>query len=126
MPIIHIKRYSPATCRKYKHWYFVYGDNMQHKGKAGQACIRDEDNAIGLPTKWAPGRLNVDYFKDDNYPHSSIDFALEQIETRLKQGHVVVIPDDGLGTGLAQLPDRAPKVYQYILNRIKQLDEMYS
>lgn len=34
---------------------------------------------------------------------------------------IVVIPSDGLGTGLAMLDIKAPKLFQYILDKIQQL-----
>jgi hypothetical protein len=36
-------------------------------------------------------------------------------------GKTVVVPTDGLGTGLAELPTRAPKIFAFIENRIAML-----
>jgi hypothetical protein len=41
----------------------------------------------------------------------------------LSVGRNVVIPSDGLGTGLAELPPRAPKLHAMIEAAIEGLDE---
>ena len=41
----------------------------------------------------------------------------------LAAGHDVVIPIGGLGTGLAQLPQRAPKIHACIERRIANLSD---
>lgn len=43
--------------RSNKNSLFVYGDNDIKKGKKGQAIIRDEPNAIGIPTKKYPSLI---------------------------------------------------------------------
>jgi hypothetical protein len=39
----------------------------------------------------------------------------------LTRGETVVIPADGLGTGLAELPTRAPKIFAFIEANIQAL-----
>ena len=59
------------------------------------------------------------FFTDDQYQINVkyIDDAFNLIPNNV----TVVIPIDGIGTGLAQLDVRAPKTYQYILYKIQQL-----
>jgi len=52
--IKYINLLSPEICRLHKNALFIFGDNLQGWGKGGQARIRDEPNAFGIPTK----RLN--------------------------------------------------------------------
>ena len=33
----------------------------------------------------------------------------------------VMFPKDGLGTGLAELPRKAPRTYEYLVNYIEQM-----
>lgn len=40
---------------------------------------------------------------------------------QIPPGATVVIPEDGLGTGLAQLPQRAPKTYGYLRRALDAL-----
>ena len=59
------------------------------------------------------------FFTDDQYQINVkyIDDAFNLIPNNV----TVVIPIDGIGTGLAQLDVRATKTYQYILYKIQQL-----
>lgn len=109
---------------------YVFGDNMVRRGLGGQAReMRGESNAIGVPTKWCPGTDTLDYFDDHDWQgcavHMAIDGAFNAIEAALELGKDVVIPSDGLGTGLAELPTRAPKIHAYIEDRIRELEEKY-
>lgn len=117
-----IRWYTPADCRAHPDTYFVFGDNLAGWGKAGQACIRGEPNAIGVPTKISP----TEYFTDTT-PGAllAIDAAFDRIEQELRMGHDVVVPAAGLGTGLAQMPRRAPRILAYIRERIRLLEERY-
>ena len=54
--------------RAHPNTLFVFGDNDQRRGKAGQAVIRDEPNAIGFRTKKAPRTsAKSAYYTDDEY-----------------------------------------------------------
>lgn len=108
---------------------FVFGDNMARQGYGGQAAaMRGEPNAIGVPTKHAPARHPRAYFTDadwqDDRVRDAIASALDRIEAALAEGRDVVIPADGLGTGLADLPRRAPRIHVYIDRRIKNMQEV--
>ena len=35
--------------------------------------------------------------------------------------NILYLPENGLGTGFAQLPIKAPQTYKYLLNKIKGL-----
>lgn len=106
---------------------FVFGDNMARRGYGGQAkAMRNEPNAIGVPTKWTPSLEDAAYFYDADWDQlmvrDAIMRAFQQIENALTLGHDVVIPSDGLGTGLADLPKRGPRIFEYIEKRIKALE----
>lgn len=103
---------------------FVFGDNMQRRGLAGQAkAMRGEPNAIGVPTKWAPDTRQESYFSDDDFEdvRPSIDAVFNRLRREIERGLDVVIPADGLGTGLADLPARAPRIHSYIEGKIADL-----
>lgn len=42
---------------------FVFGDNDAQTGRAGQAVIRGEPNAIGLATKRSPSHVAHAYYR---------------------------------------------------------------
>jgi|SRR6185312_6574036 len=117
-----------VDCRRQPQILFVFGDNMLGFGRAGQACIRGEANAFGIPTKRAPGHAPVDYFSDkDAAPETParrrIDAEFTTLLAALRGGATVSFPRAGIGTGLAQLPQRAPAVAALIAEWVERLRE---
>ena len=110
--------------------YYVFGDNMERRGLGGQAGVmRGEPNAIGVPTKWSPSNRPDAYFTDEDWGEGDVERAVygafDTVETMLKEGYDVVIPSAGIGTGLADLPAKAPRIYDYITRRIGYLECAY-
>jgi hypothetical protein len=102
----------------------VFGDNVAKRGYGGQAkAMRGEPNAVGVPTKWNPDTNNDSYFSDDDFKEIKplIDEAFKKLKLLKAQGYDIVIPADGLGTGLAELPKRAPLIHDYIKRKISGL-----
>ena len=104
---------------------YLFGDNTHRVGLGGQAKeMRGEPNSIGIATKITPYHNDTAYMTDDHYEENckSIlkDFWL------VPDDKDVVLPADGLGTGLANLPRSAPKTYQFILDIIENLKERNS
>lgn len=114
--------YSVELCNKYPKHLFVFGDNTLRVGKGGQAQIRDCRNAIGIATKKSPGMKETDFF-DDKELVINQKIILEDIEKIIQKFNGgdfngIVFPGNGLGTGLAELPKRAPKTNQILLNAL--------
>jgi hypothetical protein len=109
---------------------FLFGDNMLRKGYGGQAgAMRGEPNAIGIPTKWKPTMEHDAFFTDNDFGHETpvygeLRATFYTISKHFYAGKTIVIPEDGIGTGLAELPTRAPKIYRYIKNFIDYLSEL--
>jgi hypothetical protein len=112
-----------ASVRQRPDTLFVFGDNMQGWGKKGQAIIRDEPNAVGIPTKWKPATTADAYFTDRDFEavKGRIDASLSALMNHKEKGGSIVLPSDGVGTGLAQLPTRAPRIHAYISARLREL-----
>lgn len=101
---------------------YLFGDNMLHVGLGGQAAeMRGQDNAVGIPTKWAPGADPEDYFYDDmsladwhaatyTIQHAFV-FAYERAAS---MSGIVIVSAAGLGTGLSDLQNKAPRLLKYI------------
>jgi hypothetical protein len=100
--------------------YFLFGDNLQKIGYGGQARdMRGEPNAIGIPTKRTPYHNEQAFFTDDDF--DNVKYYIDREFAKIPKNAKVVVPEAGLGTGLAELPERAPKIYEYILEKIKNL-----
>ena len=46
---------------------FVFGDNLERKGKGGAANLRDLPNTFGFITKKAPNNLDSSFYKPEEY-----------------------------------------------------------
>ncbi len=106
---------------------YLFGDNARRQGYGGQAGeMRDAPNCVGIATKWAPGVRPQDYFDDKDYDDivKLIDEDLKPAVMALEHGATVIIPLDGLGTGLSELPVRAPRVNFYLKGRIHALTKI--
>ena len=104
---------------------FVFGDNMARQGFGGQAReMRGEPNSVGIPTKRRPSMTETSFFVDTSectreFLRETYDDYLRLVFHALYGGHIVW-PRDGIGTGLAELEQRAPKIYTLI----KELEEL--
>ena len=111
-----------------KNKLFIFGDNMQRVGLGGQAAeMRGEPNALGIPTKHSPGIGPFDYFTDGEFPKLKpmLDEHFHIVEETLKEGADVIWPEDGIGTGLSELPTVAPKIHAYIESKVAEWDKKY-
>jgi hypothetical protein len=94
---------------------YVFGDNMRRVGMGGQAKeMRGEPNAVGIPTKHAPGMNETDFFSDEDISNPIVRNAImsgfHALLHHIEDGGNVIYPEDGIGSGLSQLPTRAPKI----------------
>lgn len=109
--------YSPELLRANPDHIFVFGDNLRREGRGGQAVIRYEPNAMGLATKGSPNTNDGAYFSDDS-PVDMVLLLRDVVRVLLTAlDRPVVIPFSTsveLGTGLSQLPERAPKLYSFL------------
>ncbi len=122
MPLLYIKRYTRGLIQYRKDWTFVFGDNLERWGRAGQAAeARGEPNAIGIPTKQSPDR----YLTDDHYriwlDATVMDFlALRHLAVNHR---VIIWPLDNIGTGFAgSLEQKAPSIWATIEGLRKELE----
>lgn len=120
MPVRFQKWITRQDLRNNPKVYYVFGDNVQRVGLGGQAKeMRGEPNAIGVVTKWAPGWDEADYFNDVNMgAWLALESDLIKIANHLAHINTIVFPSDGLGTGLSELPRRAPKMYKKLYDTI--------
>lgn len=96
---------------------YLFGDNVARVGLGGQAKeMRGEHNAIGIATKRLPSMDDEAFFSDDDFV-ANCRIITEDIRAAFSarsRGLIVVIPADGLGTGLSELPKRAPRTNAFL------------
>ena len=111
-----IKKYDVDIVRANTDKLYIFGDNTEGWGKGGQAIIRDEPNAFGISTKNSPS----EFMSDNNFEANKarIDADIEAIKT---DGRPIVFPEDGIGTGRADLKNKAPRTYEYLMGEIEKL-----
>ena len=127
MPIREVSRYCRQDLQGEPDVLFVFGDNMDRRGFGGQAKeCRGEPNAIGIPTKWSPSMDPSAFFSDSDFPYvrSEILSGFHILADHLRRGGAIVLPKDGLGTGLAKLPTCAPKIHFFIERATARLHEI--
>lgn len=111
MPLEHQKWITRADLKANPDKLYVFGDNLAEVGYGGQAReMRGELNAYGIATKRDPGTCFTDADYADVVGIWGLDFLF--LSSLLLEGKVVVIPADGIGTGLAALPTKAPLLYR--------------
>ena len=123
--------WTPKTLVENPNYLFIFGDNDLGYGKKGQAIIRDEINSIGIPTKKEPNYKKTSYYTDEELEENKnkIDNAIENIIKKINNDKIydtVVFPNDGLGTGLADLPKLSPLTFEYLTNKIEELKVLLS
>ena len=121
--LVFVKRITRDMLRAEPEARFVFGDNVARRGLGGQAKeMRGEPNAIGVRTKWQPSKVEGAFF-GDYQPTAwlAVEGDLAGVVVELEEGRTVYFPADGIGTGLSQLPTRAPKLHAYITDYVADL-----
>lgn len=122
MIVLTQKRIHRSDLQKNPRVLYLFGDNAARIGYGGQAAeCRDEPNAHGIATKISP-----EEFMDDSDAHMEItskDIEALQEKLRSKKYIALVIPEDGLGTGLAQMEQYAPATFSALQMYLELLTE---
>jgi hypothetical protein len=113
--------YTVDWCLTQPNKLFVFGDNALRRGKSGQAQIRDIRNAFGIITKLKPSYDASAYFSDNDLVKFKrlIDNDFMRLEKQFDSFQWIVFPKHGIGTGLSQLPTKAPQCFAYLCQKIQ-------
>lgn len=126
MPVQYRDWISAEDLKREPDTLFVFGDNFLGRGYGGQARVmRGKPNAVGIPTKKAPGWKTQDFLAEaDRYEWlRRARPQFDRLHAHLDKGGTVVIPRAGIGTGLAQLEERAPAIWVLLDYEMKRLAE---
>ena len=113
---IFARFWTVADCKESPKSLFVFGDNDVCKGIGGQAIIRNCPNSIGIPTKHYPNNQKSSFYTDATYDANCLKIynAIVKIIRESSKYDEIVFPESGFGTGLAKLPEFAPKTLAYL------------
>lgn len=118
--------YSPKQCQENPNKIYIFGDNSIFKGKAGQANIRNCTNSFGIPTKRFPTMEANAFMRDTpkDYEYINVEFKTLKKIIENKMYDTIVFPKDGLGTGLAKMPETSPKLFQALCDKLEKKFEI--
>lgn len=105
---------SSELCKKNPSYFFVFGDNLIRKGKKGQAIIREEPNSYGIPTKRLPSMDKSAFFSDKEDEYLVVKDNLIELWNLHLQNKTIVLPENPVGSGLADLKNKSPKINSLI------------
>lgn len=107
--ILTTRMLSEENCKTNPNYLYIFGDNTQREGKGGQAIIRDCENSMGIATK---SSIEI-FFSDDNM-NNNIDIIgkdIDAIKEAAGKYEMIVFPENGLGTGRANMQLHCPKTF---------------
>ena len=103
---------------------FVFGDNDARKGRGGLAKeTRGLFNTLGIRVKKYPSMDEDCFYNDKEFEvqKRKIDQDINELVERSKDHEAVVFPLNGIGTGLAMLPEKSPISYKYLVEMLKEI-----
>ena len=114
--IIYQKQVYRADLQKNPGVMYLFGDNDERAGLGGQAKeMRGEPNAVGIRTKKTPSRSVSAFWSDNEWSDNTGKIIMD--------GGVVVIPADGLGTGLSRMEEVCPRSFEYLQTALRALND---
>lgn len=109
--------------------FFIYSGDEEETHIDGQACIRGEPNCMSIPSKKCGGDEKWTYYNDKELEENKIVIkrAVDNIVSTLirtkNQWNGAVLPEIGIGNNPndGDLPNKAPKTYEYMITEIHRL-----
>ena len=126
MPVITQKFIFRSDLQNNPNILYLFGDNTQRVGLGGQAKeMRGEPNAVGIATKLTPSMDDNAFFHDDTFGDNMVVIVEDFIPAfkHVAMGGTVVVPEDGLGSGLSDMENRCPRTFEDLNTLIEFLDE---
>jgi hypothetical protein len=97
---------------------YVFEDTMDRSGSFGQAAVRQEPNACGIPVRKSPGLTCKAVFSDQDHEFEAVTEALRQLY-RKGRNRIVVFPHVGIGHGPYGLVKHSPRLYSHVCQILK-------
>lgn len=111
------------------HVLYIFGDNLDREGYGGQAAeMRGESNSFGIATKRSISHnYPDDYFFDTEEDVIGIlrkEFFRLELHLNYNEYKAIIIPLDGIGTGLSKMSEYAPKALAFINQKLEELENI--
>jgi hypothetical protein len=109
---------SVDLLRANPHRIYVFEDTLDCSSSLGQAMVRGEPNACGIPVRKSPGLTCKAVFSDQDHELEAVTEALRHLY-RTGRNHTVVFPHTGIGHGPYGLVNHSPKIYEHVCQILK-------
>lgn len=110
--------YSIEQCNDNPNKVYVFGDNMKGYGKLGQATIRQMCNSYGIATKRSPTMNDNSFYGDRQDEMDRLFLDIYGLFKCVYESEglydTIVLPADGLGTGLSKMPEKSPRLFAWM------------
>ena len=103
---------------------YLFGDNLLRKGLGGQAKeMRGEPNTLGIVSKKYPSNNKDSFYTDDDFYSWLEVFSadIKNLAERINSGQYKAIVIPQIGVGLADLPNKAPRIWKYLKTTLDSL-----
>lgn len=103
---------------------YLFGDNLLRKGLGGQAKeMRGEPNALGIVSKKYPSNKPDSFYCDDDFYSWLEIFScdIQNLAKEINTGKYTALVIPQIGIGLADLPNRAPKIWKHLKQTLDNL-----
>ena len=103
---------------------YLFGDNTVRQGLGGQAKeMRGEPNTLGIVSKKYPSNSSSSFYTDEDF-YSWLEVFSSDIKNLAESVNsgkyrAIVIPQ--IGVGLADLPNKAPRIWNYLKSTLDSL-----
>ncbi len=104
--------------RNHLNFVFIFGDNLDRKGKRGAATLRDEPNTFGFITKKHPDNLDSSFYKPKEYKRVFTNELTNLLRTIESNTNVTFLVSK-LGAGLTNRYKIWEKIIQPGLEQLK-------
>jgi hypothetical protein len=109
---------SVDLLRANPHRVYVFEDTLDCSSSLGQAMVRGEPNACGIPVRKSPGLTCKAVFSDQDDEFEAVTEALRHLY-RTGRNLTVVFPHTGIGHGPYGLVNHSPKIYERVCQILK-------
>lgn len=103
---------------------YLFGDNLLRKGLGGQAKeMRGEENTLGIVSKKYPSNNSSSFYTDSDFYFWLEVFSadIKNLTGKINSGKYKALVIPPIGVGLADLPNKAPRIWKYLKTTLDNL-----